>query len=134
MKSRLASIIRYSFIFKNYNRRYKYLVLGHEEAYFVKEHSDSKSKYTEDDIIKILEFLVENIFVHFAGKVFQQIVSIPLGTNCALLLADIFLYSYEAEFIQFLFSTGKKQLVSRLNFKYRYIGDVLSINNPELKN
>ena len=29
----------------------------------------------------------------------QQIVGIPMGTNCAPLLADIFLYSYEAEFI-----------------------------------
>ena len=132
LKSRLASIIRNSFIFKNGNRRYKYLVLGHGEAYFVKEHSDYKSKYTEDDIIKMLELLVD-IFVVFVGKVFQQIVGIPMGTNCAPLLADIFLYSYEAEFIQSLLSTGKKQLASQFNFTYRYI-DVLSINNPEFEN
>ena len=43
LKSRLASIIRNSFMFKNGNRRYKYLVLGHEESYFVKEHV-SKSR------------------------------------------------------------------------------------------
>ena len=41
LKSRLASIIRNSFMFKNGNRRYKYLVLGHEESNFVKEHSVS---------------------------------------------------------------------------------------------
>ena len=76
--------------------------MGHEEAYFVKEHADSKTKYSEDDIIKMLECLVDNIFVVFAGNVFQQIVGIPMGTNCAPLLADIFLYSYEAEFIQSL--------------------------------
>ena len=92
MKSRLASIIRNSFIFKSGNCRYKFLVLGHEETYFVKEHSDSKNKYSEDDIIKMLEFIVDNIFVVFAGKVSQQIVGIPMGTNCAPLLADIFLY------------------------------------------
>ena len=112
LKSRLDSIIRNSFVFKNGNRRYKYLVLGHEESYFVKKHSDSKHKYSEDDIIKMLEFLVDNIFVVFVGKVFQQIVSIPLGTNCAPLLADIFLYSYETEFIQSLLSTGREQLAS----------------------
>ena len=67
--------------------------LGREGPYFVKEHSDSKNKYTEDDIINMLEFLVDNIFVVFGGKVFQQIVGIPMGTNCAPLLADIFLYS-----------------------------------------
>ena len=82
----------------------------------------------------MLEFLVDNIFVVFAGKVFQQIVGIPMGTNCAPLLADIFLYSYEAEFIQSLLSTGRKQLASRFNFTYRYIDDVLSINNPEFEN
>ena len=35
--------------------------------YFVKEHSDSKTKYTEDDIISMLEFLVDNMF-----KVFRE--------------------------------------------------------------
>ena len=43
LKNRQASIIRNSFIFRNGNRRYKYLFWGHEEAYFVKEHSDSKT-------------------------------------------------------------------------------------------
>ena len=84
LKSRLASIIRNSFIFKNGNCRYKHLVLGHEDAYFVKEYS--KNKYSEDDIIKMLDFLVDNIFLVFAGKVFQQIVGIQMGTNCAPLL------------------------------------------------
>ena len=71
-------------------------------------HSEGDVLYSEDDIIKMLEFLVDNIFVVFAGKVFQQTVGIPMGTNCAPLLADIFLYSYEADFIQSLLSTGKK--------------------------
>ena len=133
LKDRLTSIIRNSFIFKNGNRRYKYLVLGHEETYFMEEHSDSNNKYSEEDIIKMLEFLVDNIFVVFAGKVFQQTVGIPMGTNCAPLLADIFLYSYEADFMGSLLSTGKKHLASRFNLTYRYIDDVLSINNPEFE-
>ena len=110
------------------------LVLGCEGPYFVKEHSDSENKYTEDDIINMLEFLVDNIFVVFGGKVFQQIVGIPMGTNCAPLLAYIFLYSYEAEFIQSLLSTRKKKIASQFNFTYRYIDDVLSINNPDFEN
>ena len=35
-KSRLSTIIRNSFLYKNANRRYKYLVLGREGPYFVK--------------------------------------------------------------------------------------------------
>ena len=73
----------------------------------------------------MLEFLVDNIFVFFEGNVFQQIYGIPMGTNCAPLLADIFLYSYEAEFIQSLLLNGKQKLASQFNFTYRYIDDVL---------
>ena len=82
----------------------------------------------------MLEFLVDNIFVVFAGKVLQQIIGIPMGINCAPLLADIVLYSYEAEFIHSLLSAGKKRLASQFNFTYRYIDDVLSINNPDFDN
>ena len=35
---------------------------------------------TLDDIINMLEFLVDNNFMVFGGKVFQQIVGIPMGT------------------------------------------------------
>ena len=67
-------------------------------------------------------------------KVFQQTVGIPVGTNCVPVLADTFLYSYESEFIQSLSSKGKKQLISRSTLTYKYIADVLSVNNPELGN
>ena len=48
----------------------------------------------------MLEFLIDNIFVMFGNQVFQQTVGIPMGTSCVPLLADLFLYLYEAEFIQ----------------------------------
>jgi hypothetical protein len=54
----------------------------------------------QTDTFNMLEFLIGNIFVMFGGRVFQQTVGIPMDTNCALLLADLFLYSYEADFIQ----------------------------------
>ncbi|KAK3109031.1 hypothetical protein FSP39_021508 [Pinctada imbricata] len=131
LRERLAKIISNAFTSKNGNRKYKFIVVNYDKTYFVKEKSDSENKYTETDIIQMLNFLIGNIFVVFGGKVFQQIVGIPMGTNCALLLADIFLYSYEAEFIQSLVSDGKRYLASDFNFTYRYKGDVLSINNPK---
>ena len=67
----------------NGNRRYQYLVLGCEGPYFVKEYSDSKSMYNEEGIIKMLEFIVDNIFADFTGKVLRQIVDILIGTNGA---------------------------------------------------
>ena len=59
----------------------QYLVLGHEVPYYLEEHSDLQGKRTEEDITKMPEFLIDNIFVAFAGKVFQQIIGIPMGTK-----------------------------------------------------
>ena len=55
-----------------------------------------------------------------------------MGTNCPRFLVDIFLYSYEAEFI--VFTLGWKETASQFNFTYRYIDDILSINNPDFEN
>jgi hypothetical protein len=47
----------------------------------------------------------------------------------APLLADLFLYSYESEFLQKLVKDKKIHEARAFNFTYRYIDDVLSINN-----
>ena len=107
--------------------------MGYEKSYFVRNHTDSTKKYSEVDIVRMLEFLIDNIFVEFGGRVFQQTVGIPMGTNCAPLLADLFLYSYEAEFIQGLLQKKQKKLAQSFNFSFRYIDDVLSLNNPQFK-
>jgi hypothetical protein len=107
---------------KNDQRRYKYLALGRDRTYFVKKnpknHSDSTKKFSETDIINMLEFLIDNIFVIFGGRVFQQTVSIPVGTNCAPCLADLSLYSYEAYFIKVLLKKNEKKLARSFNFTF----------------
>jgi hypothetical protein len=77
----------------------------------------------------MLKFLIDNIYLIVGGQVFQQSVVIPMSTNCAPLLVDLFLYSYEAEFIQKLLHEKKKSLAVAFNSTFRYIDDVLSINN-----
>ena len=77
----------------------------------------------------MLEFLVDNICVSFGGTLFQQVVGIPTSTNCAHLLVDLFSYSYESEFLQKLVKDKKIHEARAFNFAYRYIDDVLSINN-----
>ena len=48
-----------------------------------------------------------------------------MGTSCAPLFADVFIYSYEADFIE----KNQKKLARSFNFTFRYIDDVLSLNN-----
>ena len=102
-------------------------MLGRDISYFVKKNTTKK--FSETDIINMLQFLIDNIFVIFDRLVFQQTVGIPMGTNCAPLLADLFLYSYEVNFIQGLLKKKEKKLPRSFNFTFRYIYDVLSLNN-----
>ena len=68
----------------------------------------------------MVNFLIDNIYVEFGGVIFQQTIGIPMGTNCAPLLADLFLYTYEAEFIQNLIARKQKNIAQSFNFTYRY--------------
>jgi hypothetical protein len=95
---------------------YSYLVISHQKQYFVKYHSDSTHKYFEVEIKKILEFLIDNIFVVIGGQVFQQFVGILMGSNCAPVLADLFLYLYETESIQKLLHERKKITVPSIRY------------------
>ena len=90
LKSRLFQIIDNCFLNKNGTRKYKFLVIGKQDTYFVRNHSDCPHKYSEVDIKSMLEFLIDKIYVVFGNHVFQQYVGIPIGTNCAPLLADLF--------------------------------------------
>ena len=102
-------------------RRYKYIVLRSDRSYFVRDHSDSTKKFPETDIINMLECLIDNVFVIFSGRVFQQTIDIPMGKNCVPLLADLLLFSYEADFIQGLLKKNEKKLARSFNFAFRYI-------------
>ena len=54
-----------------------------------------------------------------------------MGTNCATLLADLFLYYYEADFIQELLRNYDKTLAIFFYSTFRFIDDVLSLNNSK---
>ena len=59
----------------------------------------------------MIEFLVDNIYVRFDGQLFRQMIGIPVGTDRAPLLADLFLYYYENEFLDKLIKEGKESLL-----------------------
>ena len=71
--------------------------------------------YTADNICKMIEFLIDNIFVQLGGFLFRQVIGIPIGTNCAPLLADLFLYSYENEVLDNMVRSGHKRLAISFN-------------------
>ena len=56
-----------------------------------------------------------------------------METNCAPLLADLFLYSSDNEFLDKLTKEGKKKLARKFNLSYGYIDDLISFNNKRFK-
>jgi len=64
----------------------------------------------------------------FGGRVFRPIVGIPMDVHCALLV-DLFLYSYEADFIQGFLKKNEKKLTRSFKFTFRYIDEVNSLTN-----
>ena len=43
-----------------------------------------------------IDFVIDNIYVGFGSSVFRQVIGIPMGTNSAPLLADLFLHTFDA--------------------------------------
>ena len=54
-----------------------------------------------------------------------------MGTNCAPLLADLFLYSYENEFLDNMIRSGHRRFARSFNLCYRYIDDLIVFNNKK---
>ena len=81
LKAILSELITNASKCKNGKKRYEYIVVSHTSPYFVKNTSNEKNKYTEDDIVRMLDFLNDNIFVECGGVIFQQVIGIPMGTN-----------------------------------------------------
>ena len=73
----------------------------------------------------MIEFLIDNIFVQLGGCLFCQVIGIPMGTNCAPLLADLFFYSYENEFLDSMIRSGHRKLARSFNVCKEYIDDLI---------
>ena len=129
LKDRLKESAHLFLIENNGQRRYTYLlVLWRDISYFVKQSTLQKILWNLYHQNARLIF-IDTIFVMLGGRVFQQTVNIPIGTNCASLLADLFLYPYEADFMQDHLKKNQKKLAWSFICTFRYINDVFSLNN-----
>ena len=57
------------------------------------------------DLSKVTEtlvYLLDTIYIRFGSKLYRQNVGIPMGTNCTPLVADLFLFCYERDFMKSL--------------------------------
>ena len=76
---------------------------------------------------------MENIYsyVQFEGMIYQQNMGIPIGTNCAPLIADAFLFCYKMDFMSNLHKSKQFDLIDVFNDTSRYLDDIFAIDKPE---
>ena len=76
---------------------------------------------------------IDNIYIRFGSKLYRQNVGIPMGTNCAPLVADLFLFCYERDFMKSLTKEKRYDLsiymLYAFNSTSRYLDDLLNIDN-----
>ena len=57
-----------------------------------------------------------------------------MGTNCAPLVADLFLFCYERDFMMSLSDDKQADVIDAFNTTSRYLDDILNINNVYFDN
>ena len=77
-------------------------------------------------MFEALVFLLDNIYIRFGTKLYRQIVGIyiPMSTNCASLVADLFLFCYERDFMMPLSVDKDAEIIEAFNSTSRYVDDL----------
>ena len=71
---------------------------------------------------------MDNIFIRFGTKLYRQTIGIPMGTNCAPLVADLFLFCYDRDFMKSLSRENQADIIEAFNSTSRYLDDLLNID------
>ena len=108
-----------------------YLACNVNTAFFTStDHYRGYHLWSCQNVSDALSFLLDNIYIRFGTKLYRQIVGILLGTNCAPLVADLFLFCYERDFMKDHFSDNQADVIKEFNSTSRYLDDLLNIDNP----
>ena len=115
-----------------YNKEGKlYLACNDKKVFFTStDHYRGYHLWSCQKVCDALSFLLDNIYIRFGTKLYRQIVGIPMGTNCTLLVADLFLFCYERDFTKDLSSDNQADVIKAFNSNSRYLDDLLNIDNP----
>ena len=118
IKAKVLSLVNWCF-----NRESRsYLCTSLKAGFFCNKKYDSYKCWSCAKLCEAFTFLIENIYV-----------AIPIGTNCAPLLADLFLYCYERDFISDLHKCKRHDLIDMFNDTSRYLDDIFTIDKPEFE-
>ena len=126
IKDTLIDLINRTFIRENT----QYLACNEECAFFTSDVYNNHNLWSCQKVCDALVYLLDNIFfIRFGTKLYRQTIGIPMGTNCALLVADLFLFCYERDFMKSLSRENQADIIEAFNSTSRYLDDLLNIDN-----
>jgi hypothetical protein len=103
-----------------------------KKAYFSFKRSVRNCSFNFGELIEATNFIIDNSYVNFQDVIFRQIIGIPMGTNCAPHLANIYLHVYEYKYMQNLVKHGQIEVARKLSNVFRYQDDCIAINDNGL--
>ena len=122
---KLIDLINRTFVLENT----QFLACNEECAFFTSDVSNNHNLWSSQKVCDALVYLLDNIFIRFGTKLYRQTIGIPMGTNCAPLVADLFLFCYERDFVKSLSRENQADIIEAFNSTSRYLGDLLNIKN-----
>ena len=105
------------------------MACNEECAFFTSDVYNNHSLWSCQKVCDALVYLLDNIFIRFGTKLYRQTIGIPMGTNCAPLVADLFLFCYERDCMKSLSSENQVDIIEAFNSTSRYLDDLLNIDN-----
>ena len=91
------------------------------ECIFTSEQPKKYHAWSCQNVCDALTFLLDNIYIQFGTTLYRQVVGIPMVTNCAPLVADLFLFCYERDFMMSLSDAKQADVILAFNTTSRYL-------------
>ena len=107
-----------------------YIACNERQAFFTSEDTKRYKLWSCQNVCEALIYPLDNIYIRFGTKLYRHIVGIPMGTNCAPLVADLFLFCYERDFMTSLSDVKQAEIIEAFKSTSRYLDDLLNIDNP----
>ncbi len=114
---------------------FRFLWLKNKEEINLFENFHSFKVVEASDLISLLDFLLDNLFLCFGYCAYRQCIDIPMGTNCVVYLANFYLFSYEFDFLKCLLKNNTCLVVlHRLSLVCRFVDDLFVHDFPDFEN
>ena len=101
-------------------------------AYFSKSRSKKNDSFSCDVLIEKMNSIINNSNIVYHDVVYRQKISIPMRTNRAPFLANMFLHVYEYEYLSKLMNDSDVSTAKLLSNTLRYQDDCICINDGDV--